>query len=145
MFYPNTLQIECQDKNLMPVRAHIGDGGLDLRSSREVLLMPLESVLISTGIKVAIPLGFVGLLFSRSGMAKHNITLVNSVGVIDHSYRGEIKVYLVNNGTNPFQIIYADRIAQLVLVPCSLPELELVEVVPSTIRGEDGFGSTGTA
>lgn len=144
MFYPNTLQIECPDQNLIPTRAHIGDGGLDLRASQDFLLMPLESALISTGVKVAIPLGLVGLLFSRSGMAKRSITLANSVGVIDHSYRGEIKAYLVNNGTDPFQIIYGDRIAQLVLVPCALPEVELVEAVSTTERGENGFGSTGT-
>lgn len=144
MFYQNTLQIECTDEKLVPSRAHVGDAGLDLRSSQEFTLMPLNSVLISTGIKVAIPLGFVGLLFSRSGMAKYGITLANSVGVIDHSYRGEVKAYLVNNGTDPFRIHYGDRIAQLVLVPCALPEVELVEAVSNTERGENGFGSTGT-
>lgn len=143
MFSEVPLNIECEDRALMPSRAHTGDGGLDLRSSQVYSLVPLESKLIGTGIKAEIPLGYVGLLFSRSGMAKYGVTLANSVGVIDHSYRGEIKAYLVNNGDNPFQIHYGDRIAQLVIVPCLLVDPTIVDKVSETVRGENGFGSTG--
>lgn len=145
MFSTEPLNIECSDENLRPSRAHLGDGGLDLRSSQEFVLMPMHSHLIPTGIKAEIPLGYVGLLFSRSGMAKVGVTLANSVGVIDHSYRGEIKAYLVNNGTNPFHIHYGDRIAQLVIVPCLTAGFNLVAKVSDTERGENGFGSTGKA
>lgn len=143
MFSEVALNIECHDSGLIPTRAHTGDGGLDLRSSQNFILMPLQSHLIPTGIKVEIPLGYVGLLFSRSGMAKVGVTLANSVGVIDHSYRGEVKAYLVNNGTEPFHIHYGDRIAQLVIVPCLVVEPTFIDKVSDTTRGEGGFGSTG--
>jgi len=139
-----TLNLECSDEALMPSRSHEGDAGLDLRSREVYNLVPLESKLIGTGIKAEIPLGYVGLLFSRSGMAKSGVTLANSVGVIDHAYRGEIKAYLTNNGNNPFLINFGDRIAQLVIVPCLLVEPNYVEKVSESVRGENGFGSTGT-
>jgi dUTP pyrophosphatase len=103
------------------------------------------TALIPTGVKVEIPYGYVGLLFSRSGMAKHGVTLANSVGVIDHQYRGEIKAYLVNHGKKDFAVNYGDRIAQLVILPCELPAIAFVDKVSETTRGDNGFGSTGAS
>lgn len=140
----NSLKIECNDVVLRPSRAHGGDAGLDLRASEACKVLPGLSTLVGTGIKVEIPHGFVGLVFSRSGMAKYGVTLANAVGVIDASYRGEIKVFLTNHSKiNEFSVERGARIAQLVIVPCALPDLEFVEKVTESIRGEGGFGSTG--
>lgn len=136
--------IELIHKKWAPVRAHEGDAGLDLRATEDAFLEPGDAVLVPTGIKVEIPYGFVGLLYSRSGMAKYRITLANSVGVIDHSYRGEVKAYIINHGDVPYRITAGERIAQLVVVPCML-DYNIVDSVSETNRGENGFGSTGNS
>jgi len=143
------LKIRLTDKSLMPTRANPTDAGLDLRSAIAVSLNPSAPTLIDTGVSVQIPSGHVGLVFSRSGLAKHGVTLSNSVGVIDSDYRGNIMVSLICNADNPRDIFIAkgDRIAQLVVVPIVLPQVWVVdeddEEWLNTARGTGGFGSTG--
>src|SRR4051794_17120092 len=100
--------------------------------------------MIGTGIAIALPDGYAGLVLPRSGLAfRHGVTCANSPGLVDPNYRGELCVILVNLGTEVFVAEAGDRIAQLLLVPYSLPQLELVDVLPSTERGAEGFGSSG--
>jgi dUTP pyrophosphatase len=141
--------MKIQFKKLLPTAqkpkfGKPGDAGADLVATSIEWRGDLQ-IVYGTGLAVEIPEGMVGLVFPRSSVRDKNLSMANSVGVIDHSYRGEVKAYLVNNGTDPFPIKYGDRIAQLVLVPCALPEVELVEAVSTTERGEGGFGSTGKA
>ena len=127
----------------MPFYAHEGDAGLDLRVKRDVVLQPGESKLVGTGVRVAIPSGFVGLQFPRSGLGSKGITLRNAVGVIDSGYRGEIKAALWNTTGETVEIMAGDRVCQLVVVPYARCELVLANGFEPTERGEDGYGSTG--
>jgi dUTP pyrophosphatase len=133
----------------LPKRNHPTDAGLDLQSISQYTLMPNEMKTISTGIAISLDVGYVGLIFSRSGMGKVRVNLSNAVGVIDADYRGEIKVMVQNEGSDPFQINPGDRIAQLVIVPVYTPDA--VEYKGSdedwvnTKRGIQGFGSSGMA
>ena len=136
-------------KKLHP-KAHIssparpGDAGYDLHSLVDFTLLKAHKAIISTGIAVEIPSGFVGLVCPRSGLAaRYGITIVNAPGIIDAGYRGELKVILANLGAEPFVITRGDRIAQLVITQCFTPTLEEVEELSDTVRGLDGFGSTG--
>lgn len=144
------LKIRLTDKSLMPTRANPTDAGLDLRASESKLILASTPTLIDTGVSVQIPRNHVGLVFSRSGLAKHGITLSNSVGVIDSDYRGNIMVSLICNADNERDVFinYGDRIAQLVIVPVLLPQVQVVdeddEEWLNTARGTGGFGSTGT-
>lgn len=134
-------------KDFIPVRIHPTDAGADLRANltEPLTLQPGESAFIDTGIAVAIPDGYFGMLVIRSGLAcKHGITLANSVGIIDSTYRGPIKAKLVNLGYLPYTIEPTERIAQLIIVPCVLAGFTPVETLEATERGEGGFGSTGT-
>ena len=130
----------------MPQRAYTGDAGLDLASSERVELGPGERALVGTGLAVAIPEGYAGFVQPRSGLAaRHGLTIVNSPGLVDSGYRGELRVVLLNTDrTEPFVVEPGMRIAQLVVLP--VPELELVEVdeLPSSERGVRGFGSSAT-
>lgn len=99
---------------------------------------------VPTGLAMAIPEGYVGLIFARSGLAtKHGLTPANCVGVIDSDYRGEIVVALVNLGAEDYVIQPGERVAQLVIVPCAQPRLVETDALPQTDRGAGGFGSTG--
>jgi dUTP pyrophosphatase len=144
------LKIRLKDKTLMPTRANPTDAGLDLRAAVSKLLPSATPTLIDTGVSVQIPPGHVGLVFSRSGLAKHGVTLSNSVGVIDSDYRGNIMVSLICNVEHEREIFInrGDRIAQLVVVPIVLPQIQVVdeddEEWLNTARGTGGFGSTGT-
>jgi dUTP pyrophosphatase len=128
-----------------PTRAHPGDAGFDLHAAEAVELAPGERASVSTAIALEIPEGWAGLVLPRSGLAhRHGITLTNSPGLIDAGYRGEVRVLLLN--TDPaeaFQVKPGDRIAQLMLVRHSVPELDEVELLDESVRGGDGFGSTG--
>jgi dUTP pyrophosphatase len=129
----------------LPERAHDGDAGFDLRSRVDLTLAPGERAAIPTGIAVAIPEGYAGLVQPRSGLAaRHGVGLVNAPGLIDSGYRGEIAVVAVNlDPRRPVEIRRGDRIAQLVIYP--VPPVRLVEVgeLPSSARGAGGLGSTG--
>jgi len=130
---------------VLPERAHPGDAGLDLRSVADVTLRPGERATIPTGIAVAIPDGYAGFVQPRSGAAaRQGLGLVNSPGLIDAGYRGEIKVIAINlDPAEPIEIRRGDKIAQLVVL--AVPELPVREVdeLPGSTRGERGFGSTG--
>ncbi len=121
-----------------------GDAGVDLASVEDLVLGEGERALVATGIAIAIPPGYGGFVQPRSGLAaKHGITLTNSPGLIDSSYRGEIKVILQNTSHADFQIKAGDRIAQLVVMPVEQPQFELVDELPDSRRGDGGFGSSG--
>jgi len=128
----------------IPVTAHIGDAAVDLHSRIDITLDPGERAAVPTGIAVAIPPGFAGLVLPRSGHARrHGIGVVNGPGLIDSGYRGEISVLLINHGEEAVGFGRGDRIAQLTIVP--VPEVDWVEVddLDETARGAGGFGSTG--
>jgi dUTP pyrophosphatase len=133
------------DKELpVPVIAHIGDAAVDLHSRIDMALDPGERAVVPTGIAVAIPPGFAGLVLPRSGHARrHGIGVVNGPGLIDSGYRGEISVLLINHGDREVKFGRGDRIAQLAIVP--VPEVDWVEAedLDDTDRGAGGFGSTG--
>jgi dUTP pyrophosphatase len=131
---------------VIPARAYHGDAGLDLAACERVELPPGERAIVGTGLAVAIPEGYAGFVQPRSGLAdRHGITIVNSPGLIDSGYRGELKVILLNtDSAHPFVVEAGMRIAQLVVL--ELPEVELEEVdeLPATERGVRGHGSSGT-
>ena len=131
---------------VVPGRAYLGDAGLDLAASERVELGPGERAVVGTGLAVAVPEGHAGFVQPRSGLAdRHGISIVNSPGLIDSGYRGEIKVILLNTDrSTPFVVEYGMRIAQLVVLP--VPELEVIETddLPTTERGVRGHGSSGT-
>ena len=132
----------------MPERAHAGDAGYDLRSVEDAELAPGQRALVRTGISVAIPEGYAGLILPRSGLAvRHGISLVNTPGLIDSGYRGEIQVPLINHDREEtFLIEKGARIAQLVLVRAAAALFSEVKFLESGIdgRGEAGFGSSGS-
>jgi dUTP pyrophosphatase len=132
---------ECE-----PYKKHRYDAGWDLRSANEDFILKVDAkVEINTGIKVAIPRGYVGLIVPRSGMGtKYRVTLANSIGVIDSDYRGEVKVFLVNDGYTEIEIKQYDRICQLLVVPVVLQSMRRVGFLGTTTRGDGGFGHTGT-
>jgi dUTP pyrophosphatase len=129
---------------VLPERAYSGDAGLDLSACERVELGPGERATVPTGLAVAIPDGFAGFVQPRSGLAaRHGLTIVNSPGLVDPGYRGELRVVLLNtDASEPFVVEPGMRIAQLVVLP--VPELELVEVeeLPESDRGVRGFGSS---
>jgi dUTP pyrophosphatase len=129
---------------LMPSRAMAGDAGLDLAAIERVSLGPGERTAVGTGLAVAIPSGYAGLVLPRSGhAARHGISLVNTPGLVDSGYRGELRVLLINHGHDTVVFEPGDRIAQLVVV--AVPEFTVVEgdQLPESERGSGGFGSTG--
>ena len=127
-----------------PERTRAGDAGYDLRCVEPFALAPGERATVPTGVAIAVPGGAAGLVVPRSGLAaKHGLSVVNGPGLIDPGYRGEIRVVLVNLGTERFEAGAGDRIAQLLLVPFWAPELRAVGDLPATARGASGFGSSG--
>ena len=135
--------VECRVDNAayLPKRANLTDAGADLRSTEAFELFPNEAKLVDTGVAVKIPKGFAGFVFNRSGQGKKQIILLNSVGVIDSDYRGNIKILLKNISDNKHKIEVGDRIAQLVIIPIIL--CDFVDSWNDTERGTGGFGSTG--
>ncbi|WP_224245431.1 dUTP diphosphatase [Hyalangium gracile] len=120
--------------------------GMDLRADidGERTLRPLERLAVPTGLAIALPPGYEGQVRPRSGLAlKHGITLLNSPGTIDADYRGEVHAVLVNLSQEPFTLRRGDRVAQLVVAPVTVAEIQEVAVLDATPRGEGGFGSTG--
>lgn len=129
----------------VPRRSHATDAGLDLVAIEERDLLPGQRAAVPTGLAVAIPHGFAGLVVPRSGLAlRHGVTVANAPGLIDAGYRGELRVLLVNLGEGAYHVAPGDRVAQLVIVPVVLASPSDVEVLPPTDgRGTGGFGSTG--
>lgn len=131
---------------VVPTRAHPGDAGLDLVAAGPHDLPPGGRAAVPTGIAVAIPQGYAGLVVPRSGLARrHGVTVANAPGLIDSGYRGELIVLLVNLGDAPHAIAAGDRVAQLIITPVAAATPRQVEALPdSDGRGEGGFGSTGS-
>ncbi len=128
----------------LPSYATAGSAGMDLRSTEDLILKPGARALVSTGLAIALPQDFEAQVRPRSGLAvKHGVTVLNSPGTIDADYRGEIKVPLINLGTDDFVIARGDRIAQMVVAPVTKAELVEVDVLDGTMRGTGGFGSSG--
>jgi dUTP pyrophosphatase len=129
----------------LPAYAHPGDAGADLVTAVDVTLQPRERALVPTGIAMAVPEGYVALVHPRSGLAaRHGLSIVNTPGTIDAGYRGEVKVLLVNlDPTEPIELRRGDRVAQLVLQRVEQAVFTEVEVLPESVRGGGGYGSTG--
>jgi len=130
----------------MPSYATDGDAGADLVAAESVTLAPRGGrALVATGAAIAIPAGYAGFVQPRSGLAyKHGVTVLNTPGLIDSGYRGELKVLLVNTDPEtPFEVVRGDRIAQLVIQQVEHVSFVEVDELPSSERGDGGFGSTG--
>jgi dUTP pyrophosphatase len=129
----------------MPAYAKNGDAGADLISTIDLIIYPEERAIIPTGLAIALPDGYVGLVHPRSGLAaKNGVSIVNTPGTVDAGYRGEIKVILINHDKHiPFEVRKGDRIAQLVIQKVERVEFVSASELDSTDRGLDGFGSTG--
>ncbi|GEP47729.1 deoxyuridine 5'-triphosphate nucleotidohydrolase [Microbacterium saccharophilum] len=129
----------------VPVYAHPGDAGADLVSAESVRLEPGRRALVGTGVRIALPDGYVAFVVPRSGLAaKHGITIVNAPGTVDAGYRGEIKVSLLNTDLDSaFDIAPGDRIAQLIVMPVPRATFLPVTTLEGSARGDGGFGSTG--
>jgi dUTP pyrophosphatase len=127
-----------------PHYAHPGDAGLDLFSVQEAELLPGSSQLIRTGIVIELPNGMEAQIRPRSGLAlKHQITILNTPGTIDAGYRGEIGVIMINHGKEPFHIHKGMKIAQMVIQRVIRVDVEVVDELSQSLRGTDGFGSSG--
>jgi dUTP pyrophosphatase len=128
----------------LPAYETTGAAGMDLRAAEPVTLKPGTRCLMPTGFAIALPQGFEAQVRPRSGLAvKHGITVLNSPGTIDSDYRGEIKVPLINHGTDDFVIARGDRIAQMVIAPVTQASWMPVSSLDETARGSGGFGSSG--
>ncbi len=128
----------------LPAYATDGAAGMDVVAAETVTLKPGQRHAVATGLAVAIPEGYEIQVRPRSGLAlKHGISVPNTPGTIDSDYRGELKVIMINHGTDDFPIACGDRIAQLVLAPVTQAEWDEVEELDDTARGSGGFGSTG--
>ena len=128
----------------LPAYATSGAAGMDVLSAERVTLKPGQRHAVTTGLAMAIPQGFEIQVRPRSGLAlKHGISVPNTPGTIDSDYRGELKIILINHGSDEFTIARGDRVAQLVLAPVVQASWDEVEELDETARGEGGFGSTG--
>ena len=143
-----SLQVALQllDESLpVPGYAQPGDAGADLSSAEDLVLEPGERALVSTGVAIALPEGYVGLVHPRSGLAhRSGLSIVNAPGTVDSGYRGEIKVNLINlDPRTPITISRGDRIAQLLIQRVERAQFIQVTELPDSVRGDRGFGSTG--
>jgi dUTP pyrophosphatase len=138
--------IKLSEKATLPTRAHDSDAGLDLYAAEAARIVPGARVSVGTGLAFAIPEGLAGLVLPRSGLAlKHGVTLINSPGLIDPGYRGEVRVVLLNTDqTMDFQCTPGDRIAQLLLVPIATASPMQTDALDDSLRGSGGFGSSGS-
>jgi dUTP pyrophosphatase len=136
---------KLKDEALLPTRAHEGDAGLDLYACEAAHIGPGERWSVGTGVAVEIPSAHAGLVLPRSGLAReHGISLVNSPGLIDSGYRGEIRVLLLNNDpAETFRVAAGDRVAQLLIAPIALAEPVEATALAESVRGAGGFGSSG--
>lgn len=130
---------------VVPVYAHPGDAGADLVAAEAVRLEPGARALIGTGVRIALPDGYVAFVVPRSGLAaRHGITVLNAPGTVDAGYRGEIKVTLLNTDADAaYDVAVGDRIAQLIVMHVPPVRFLPVDELPDSVRGEGGFGSTG--
>ncbi len=132
------------EEEFLPTYASPGDAGADLRSTEDVVIPARGRELVHTGVRIALPNGYVGLVHPRSGLAaKHGITVLNSPGTVDAGYRGELMVTLYNSSDENFEVKRGDRIAQLVIQAVEHANFIAVTELPESARGTGGFGSTG--
>lgn len=136
------MKINLDEGAYIPVRGYDADAGLDLRTPKRVVIYPNDSVTVNTGVHVEIPFGYFGKLERKSGL-NVNYGIVSHGGVIDSGYTGPIVVKLYNHGKQKYVFEEGDKIVQLIVQPCLLPMLELVDDLEDTYRGDNGFGSTG--
>ena len=135
------MKIVLDEGAVMPTRAHTFDGGIDLYAAERKVIRAKDFEIVETGVHVQIPEGCVGLVTSKSGlMAKHGLTCR---GTIDCGYTGSIRAVVFNHSGRDYIVQKGDKVTQLVIVPCILPPLELVDSLENTDRGDGGFGSTG--
>ena len=141
-----TVKINNNSNNPLPSYETSGSAGMDIRANLEdpIVLKPMQRVLVPTGLSMEIPLGFEGQIRPRSGLAiKYGLSLINCVGTIDSDYRGELKIPMINLGSEDFSIEHGERIAQFILAKHGIVKWELEENLNETKRGVGGFGSTG--
>ena len=135
------MKIKLDDGAFVPTRAHEVDAGLDIYTPDDFSVHSKDSAVVDTGVHVAIPVGYVGFVKSKSGlMVKNDIT---TDGTVDAGYTGSIKIKLFNHGFDDKHFFRGQKIAQLVILPIITPELELVDDLEETERGDGGFGSSG--
>jgi dUTP pyrophosphatase len=125
----------------LPAYAHAGDAGMDLFSCVDMVLAPGETRPVPTGIQMAIPVGYVGLVWDKSGISLKGVHRL--AGVVDAGYRGEVRVVMVNLGAEPFEVKPGMKIAQMLIQPVAAPTIVEADSLDDTSRGEGGFGSTG--
>ena len=136
------MRIVLDEGCFIPIRAHAGDAGLDLYTPRDVYIESKGSAIIDTGVHIELPPYTVGEIKSKSGLNfKHGLTV--PTGTVDYGYTGSIQVKIYNHSNQPYTFKRGDKIAQLVICPILLPELEVVDKLDDTDRGDNGFGSTG--
>lgn len=135
------MKFVLDDGALMPVRMHEDDAGIDLITPVDFVIMPRSYVNVNLGVHVAIPEGYYGKMESRSGMMAKGVTTMG--GVIDPNYRGAIRVCLYNHNDYEMRYYKGDRITQMVIMPFMAEPIEAVNEIDETVRGENGFGSTG--
>lgn len=137
-------KIKLLDGAIAPTYTRDGDAGMDLRSMEELILAPGERYLVKTGVCIELPKGYAADIIPRSGLAARNgITCLNTPGLVDSNYRGEIHVLLINLGHRSFVINKGDRVAQMVIKQVPYVEWDVVEELSETNRGAKGFGSSG--
>ncbi len=144
--FPPAVKMVRLDGGLpLPRRAHLGDAGVDLHITADATLQPGERLLVGTGIALALPLGTVGLIHPRSGLAaRSGLSIVNSPGTVDAGYRGEVKVCLINlDPRETIELVRGDRVAQLLVQKVELVEFVEVQSLDETTRGSGGYGSSG--
>ena len=134
------MKVKLDPGSFMPERAHATDAGLDLKAREPIWIHPGEHVILDTGVHVQIPVGFVGLITSKSGLMGKGITCR---GTIDCGFTGSIRAVLYNHGPEGYLVNKGDKICQLVIMPIHIEDLELVSDLEDTERGDGGFGSTG--
>lgn len=138
------VQFVLSEGATLPKYQTAGAAGMDLCSAETFCLAPMERRLVKTGLRLGIPAGYEAQVRPRSGLAlKKGIGMVNSPGTIDSDYRGELGIILINFGSEAVEISQGDRIGQLVIAPVARAEIQVVEALDETERGERGFGSTG--
>jgi dUTP pyrophosphatase len=141
------VKVVVEDQEFLPIYASEGAAGADLKAyiEEDIILPPAESILIPTSLKMEIPIGYELQIRPRSGLAlKHQVTVLNTPGTIDSDYRGVIGVILINHGKKPFIITRGMRIAQAVLMKVERAHFMVEEALQATVRGEGGFGHSGT-
>lgn len=136
-----TIKVKLDPGAKLPTRAHTKDAGLDIYAAEDAIIRAGSHAIIETGVHIEIPEGYVGLLTSKSGLMSDSGLTCR--GTIDADYTGTIKAVVFNQGSQIYSVQAGDKITQLVIVPIITPELEIVDELPETERGADGFGSTG--